>query len=116
MDAASFLLNEAELQKTRVFAYYMDQSDLVRRIILMRGRYEAPAIPARNVKLSYTTIEVVRRGYTRADRPFLGIPFVRTRRIGCWEKPVSHSMEAQLGPERRRREREDMRHCRTGVT
>lgn len=40
VDAESFLRREEELEKTSIFSYYVDKSDLVRRIVFMRSRYE----------------------------------------------------------------------------
>lgn len=67
MDAASFLLKEAELQKTRVFAYYMDQSDLVRRIILMRGRYEALKLLSSSYRFNGKFLAVLKNQFVAVD-------------------------------------------------
>ena len=40
VDAASFVKEEEELQRTSIFSYYVNKSDLVRHVIFSRSRYE----------------------------------------------------------------------------
>jgi hypothetical protein len=40
VDAASFVKEEEELQKTSIFSYYIDKSEVVRHFVFSRSRYE----------------------------------------------------------------------------
>lgn len=76
VDVASFVKNEEELQKTSIFSYYIDQSDVVKRIIFARSRYEPLKLLSSSYRFNGKLLSILKNQFVVAneqDNGYLGL-------------------------------------------
>jgi hypothetical protein len=72
VDSGSFVKNEVELQKTKIFSLYIDQSQFVRRIILGSGPFEPLKYLSRSYRFNGKVLPIIKGQFVRPDARYNG--------------------------------------------
>lgn len=72
IDPLSLSYVEEEIQRTSLFSPYIENSDLVRSLILMRGKYEAVKLLSYSYRFNGRVLPIVKNYFVRPSREFDG--------------------------------------------